>query len=80
VKAQLSFPVCYKGQYLGEYVADLVVEDSLLVELKCVRRLTNEHMAQGINYLKASGLHIALLFNFQRPTLEWKRILLDANQ
>jgi GxxExxY protein len=76
-KAHVSFPVCYKGQYVGEYVADLVVEEQLIVELKCVDRLANEHLAQCINYLKASGLHVALLVNFQRPKVEWKRVLLD---
>ena len=76
-KAQVSFPVCYKGQYIGEYVADLVVEEKLIVELKCVERFANEHMARCINYLKVSGLRVALLINFQRPKLEWKRILLD---
>ena len=45
-KAQVSFPVCYKGQYVGEYVADLVVEEKVIVELKCVERFANEHLAQ----------------------------------
>ena len=76
-RAQVSFPVCYKERYVGEYVADLVVEEKVIVELKCVDRLANEHLAQCINYLKASGLPVALLINFQRPKVEWKRILLD---
>ena len=76
-KAQVSFPVCYKGHYVGEYMADLVVEEKLIVELKCVDRFANEHLAQCINYLKASGLSVALLLNFQRPKVEWKRVLLD---
>jgi GxxExxY protein len=76
-KAQVSFPVRYKGQYVGEYLADLVVEGKLIVELKCVDRFSNEHLAQCINYLKASGLHVALLINFQRPRVAWKRVLLD---
>jgi GxxExxY protein len=76
-KAQISFPVCYKGQYVGEYVADLVVEEKLIVELKCMERFANEHLAQWINYLKASGLRVALLINFQRPGVEWKRVLPD---
>src|SRR5690242_17058892 len=58
-KAQVSFPVTYKGQSVGDYVADLVVEGRLIVELKCVDRLGNEHLAQCINYLKASGLSVA---------------------
>jgi GxxExxY protein len=76
-KAQVSFPVCYKGKYVGEYLADLVVEEKVIVELKCVERFANEHLAQRINYLKASGLRVALLINFQRPKVEWKRVLLD---
>jgi GxxExxY protein len=76
-KAQTSFSVCYKGQYVGEYVADLVVEEELMVELKCVDRFANEHLAQCINYLKASGLRVALLINFQKPRVQWKRVLLD---
>ena len=76
VKSQVSFRVCYKGQSVGEYMADLVVEDKLIVELKCVDHFANEHMAQCPNYLKASGLPLALLLNFQRPRVEWKRVLL----
>ena len=76
-KAQVSFPVCYKGQCIGEYVADLVIEEKVIVELKCVDRFANQHLAQCINYLKASHLRVALLVNFQNPRVEWKRVLLD---
>ena len=76
-KAQVSFPVCYKGQYVGEYVADLLVGERLMVELKCVDRFASEHLAQCINYWKASGLRVALLINFQKPRVDWKRVLLD---
>jgi len=76
-EAQVSFPVCYKGQYVGEYMADLVAAEKVIVELKCVDRFANEHLAQCISYLKASGLRVALLINFQRPKVEWKRVLLD---
>ena len=74
-KTQVSFPVMYKGHYVGQYYADLVVEDVLLVELKCVERLSVEHTAQCLNYLRASGLRLCLLVNFQRPKVEWKRII-----
>ena len=76
-KAQVPFRVCYKGQYVGEYLADLVFEEKLIVELKCVERFANEHLAQCTNYLKVSGLQVALLINFQRPKVEWKCVLLD---
>ena len=64
----------YKGQSVGEYFADLVVENALVVELKCAERLANEHMAQCLNYLRASGRTVCLLVNFQRPNVEWERI------
>jgi GxxExxY protein len=79
-KAQVPFRVCYKGQYVGEYLADLVVEEKLILELKCVEHFANEHLAQCINYLKISGLQVALLINFQRPKVEWKRVLLDHSR
>jgi len=53
------------------------VEEQLIVELKCVERFSNEHLAQCINFLKASHLEVALLINFQNPRVEWKRILLN---
>jgi GxxExxY protein len=75
VRSQVGYRVSYKGLFIGEYVADLLVEDGVLVELKCVERLANEHMAQCINYLKASGLRLALLVKFQKPKVEWRRVV-----
>jgi GxxExxY protein len=73
--AQNSFIVTYKGQNVGEYIVDILVEDVLLVELKCVERFANEHTAQCLNYLRVSGLTVCLLINFQKPKVEWKRIV-----
>jgi GxxExxY protein len=74
-KNQSSLAVTYKGQCVGEYFADILVEDVLVIELKCVEHLGNEHMAQCLNYLRASGQPVCLLINFQRPKVEWKRIV-----
>jgi GxxExxY protein len=65
----------YKGLPVGEYFADLLVEDVLVIELKCAERLSNEHTAQCLNYLRASGRTLCLLVNFQKPKVEWKRIV-----
>src|SRR5215472_5941056 len=73
--AEVPFSVMYKEQSVGEYFADLLVEDALVVELKCAERLANEHTAQCLNYLRASGRTVCLLVNFQRPKVEWKRIV-----
>ncbi|MGD0499932.1 MAG: GxxExxY protein [Bryobacteraceae bacterium] len=75
--SQVPFSVMYKDQCVGEYCADLIVEDTLIVELKCADRLTNDHLAQCLNYLRASGRNLCLLINFQKPTLEWRRVVLD---
>ncbi len=77
VRSQAALSVAYKGHEVGVYLADLIVEESLVVELKCVDRFAPEHMAACINYLRASGIKLALLINFQKPRVEWKRVVLD---
>jgi GxxExxY protein len=74
---QAPFSVIYKGHNVGEYVVDVLVEDVLLIELKCVEHLAAEHTAQCLNYLRASGRSVCLLINFQKPKVEWKRIVID---
>jgi len=70
---QASFTVDYKGHPVGEYFADILVEDELVIELKCVECLGSEHTAQCLNYLRASGRTLCLLVNFQKPKAEWRR-------
>lgn len=74
---QQPLVVRYKGVIVGEYVADLVVESEVLVELKHVKNLDSVHLAQCLNYLKTTGLRVCLLINFGNNRLEWKRILRD---
>jgi GxxExxY protein len=73
--AQASFAVTYKGRSVGEYFAYILVEDALVVELKCAERLADQHTAQCLNHLQAAGVTRCLLVNFQRPKVEWKRIV-----
>ncbi len=75
VKQQFGVNVYYDGIIAGEYVADLLVENEVLVELKSVKALDNVHMAQCMNYLKATGLKVCLLINFGTPRIEVKRIV-----
>lgn len=71
-----QFRIYYKGRELKKrYVADFVCFGEVLVELKALDRLTSKEEAQVINYLKASGLSVALLINFGAESLEWKRIV-----
>ena len=77
VAEQSQISVNYDGVVVGEFVADLVVADTVIVELKAVSGgLNDAHMAQCLNYLKATGLKVCLLLNFGRSKVEVKRISL----
>jgi GxxExxY protein len=71
---QVPLSVKFRGEVVGEFVADVLVEDSIILELKAVKALTPEHQAQLINYLKATGKEVGLLINFGNPCLEYKRL------
>src|SRR5436190_15733824 len=77
--SQACFPVIYKGECIGEYFSDILVENTVVIELKCVDRFSNEHLAQCLNYLRASGRSWCLLVNFQKPKVEWKRVALAVH-
>ena len=76
-EAQQIIPLKYKGIPMAQiYRADLICLGSVLVELKAVSELTDEHRAQVLNYLNATGLRLGLLVNFGRyPKLQWERIV-----
>lgn len=73
-KAQFPLSVGFRGQTIGEFYADILLEGKIIIELKAVRSLTPEHQAQLINYLKATGIEIGLLVNFGNSRLEYKRL------
>jgi GxxExxY protein len=72
---EVPYDIRYRGQFVGRYIADLVVEELVIVELKAIEGLTASHSGQVLNYLRASGLSVGLLLNFGKPRLEIKRIL-----
>ncbi|HEY0504541.1 MAG TPA: GxxExxY protein [Lysobacter sp.] len=70
-RQQASMPVSFRGRLVGEFKADLLVEDRLVIELKSVSQLAAIHEVQLVNYLKASGIEVGLLLNFgPRPQLK----------
>jgi len=75
VEQQPSIEVRYDGVVVGDYVADLTVEDAVLLELKAAKALDEIHLAQCMNYLKATGLRVCLLMNFGTPKVEIKRVV-----
>ncbi len=65
--------VRFRGEGVGDFYADVFVEEKVIVELKAVKAIAPEHQAQIINYLNATGIEVGLLINFGNPKLEYKR-------
>jgi GxxExxY protein len=76
-ESQVPIKVLYKDDVVGEYIADILVEEKVIVELKTVESLGKIHEAQLLNYLKATGIQLGLLVNFTHPKAEIKRMVLD---
>ncbi|MEX1116477.1 MAG: GxxExxY protein [Akkermansiaceae bacterium] len=76
--AQQEFSLSYRGQPLKHaYIPDLICHEQIVVELKAVKDLADEHRAQVLNYLKATGCRLGLLINFgHNPGLQWERLIL----
>ncbi len=72
---QRRFQVAYKGELVGEYVPDLIAENSVIVDTKVIDRITDVERGQMLNYLKITGLKVGLIINFKRPKLEWERMV-----
>jgi GxxExxY protein len=68
-------PVMYKGILVGDYIADFVVNNQIIVEIKAVSSLNDAHEAQALNYLAATGFRLALLLNFGAESLQRKRVV-----
>ena len=79
VVTQMPISVYYDGQVVGDYIADMVVEDKVVVEFKAVRELATEHEAQLLNYLNATEYEVGLLFNFG-PKADFKRKIFDNDR
>jgi GxxExxY protein len=78
IHAQAQFPiqVQFHGRIVGDYIADILVENSIIVELKAQERMLQLHKAQTLNYLRATGFRLALLLNFGKTSLEHDRMVL----
>jgi GxxExxY protein len=67
------------GTLLGDFYADILLENELILELKAVRQLADEHTAQGLGYLRASRLEHAMLVNFGAPVIQFKKLIFNSN-
>ena len=77
---QVGIPLYYRGELIAEHRPDLIVEGQVIVEVKSVERLAPIHWAQVLTYLRATGLSVGLLLNFNSPTLRagTRRVVLNA--
>lgn len=71
---QLTIPICYKNKMIGQHRLDLLIAGCVVVELKAVQELADVHTAIALSYLKATDLPVALLLNFAKPSLEYRRV------
>ena len=79
VEAQKQIKVYFKNQLVGEYYADLLIDDMVIVELKAIELLMNVHTAQIMNYLKATSIEVGMLLNFGEEP-EFKRVIYTNNR
>ena len=75
VEQQRAIKVSYGGEVVGDYVADIVVNDSILLEIKTGKAIANEHIAQTLNYLKATEVKLGIILNFGPGNMEYKRLV-----
>jgi GxxExxY protein len=76
-----KYQINYKGKILPHYFyADFVVMDKIILEIKSSSSITNQYLAQGINYLKVSGNQLAIIVNFGESSLNFKRVVLSNNK
>ena len=76
-ESQVPIKVFYKKNVVGEYIADILVERKVIVELKTVETIDKIHEAQLLNYLKATGMRIGILVNLKHPKAEIKSMVLN---
>ncbi len=76
VREEIEFKIDYKGANVGRYVADMIVADRIIVEIKAVDSIASAHIGQTLNYLRASGLQKGLVLNFGSSRLGFKRVAL----
>ena len=74
VDSKPPFKVEFRGQIVGDFEPDIVVNKTVLVEVKAIRALAPEHQAQVINYLRATRIEVGPLINFGRPRIEIRRL------
>lgn len=73
-RQQAGIPVYFEQRVVGEYIADIIVEDKIIVEIKSASDIANAHRAQVLNYLKATNMRLGMIINFGKKRLDYERL------
>lgn len=74
---QKQFNIFLENEMVGTFIPDFVIDDKIIVEMKTIDRITDHEKGQVLNYLKATGLEIGLIYNFKFAKLEWQKVILQ---
>ena len=77
---QRCFGIVYKGTKVGEYIPDLIANDSIIIEPEVIDKISDHERGRMINYLRITGSPVGLILNFRRAKLEWEQIILTDRQ
>lgn len=72
---QAPIIVSFEGEVVGDYYADVLVENKIILEIKSTEKIIDAHRAQALHYLKATGLRLAIILNFGKEKLEYERMI-----
>jgi GxxExxY protein len=75
---QRRFEITYKGEYVGEFIPDLIVLGKIVIDAEVIERITDHERGQMLNYLRITKFSVGLLLNFKHAKLEWERVVLSA--
>ncbi|MGK5095521.1 GxxExxY protein [Deltaproteobacteria bacterium TL4] len=79
-KQQQVYPVYYRDEHVDDYIPDLEVESRLIIEIKTVEKIIDEHIGQVLNYLRITGHEAGVIMNFKHAKLEWKKVVLQESR
>jgi GxxExxY protein len=75
---QVPIEVKFMGETVGDYYADIWVDNKIILELKSIEKIADAHRSQALNYLKATGMELAIILNFGKEKLEYERLVLQS--
>ena len=76
---QSNYPIIYRGIKIDDYIPDLEIEDTLIVDTKTIEDIGNHELGQMLTYLRVTGKTTGLIINFKHPSLQWRKVILNPS-